>query len=136
MGRVAMDHGFDYNPETSKNNAKASGSMGLTAELLAIRNQISREDQDLFAYGSHQKAQAATVEGRFKDEIVPLEGHDDKGVPYLVENDEVIRGEGKLEDYSKLRPVFNSKGGTVTAGNSSAISDGASAVFSYERRKS
>ena len=138
MGHVAMDHGFDYNPETSKNNAKASGSMGLTAELLAIRNQISREDQDLFAYGSHQKAQAATAEGRFKDEIVPLEGHDDKGVPYLVENDEVIRGEGKLEDYAKLRPVFNPKGGTVTAGNSSAISDGASAVLvmSAERAKS
>ena len=138
MGHVAMDHGFDYNPETSKNNAKASGSMGLTAELLAIKNQISREDQDLFAYGSHQKAHAATVEGRFKDEIVALEGHDDKGVPYLVEDDEVIRGEGKLEDYAKLRPVFNPKGGTVTAGNSSAISDGASAVLvmSAERAKS
>ena len=137
MGHVPMTHGFDYNPETSKNNAKASGSMGLTAELLAIRNQISRKDQDQFAYESHQKAQAATTEGRFKDEIVPLEGHDEQGIPYLVETDEVIRAESSVEDLGKLRPVFNPQGGTVTAGNSSAISDGASAVLmmSAERAK-
>ena len=137
MGHVPMTHGFDYNPETSKNNAKASGSMGLTAELLAIRNQISRKDQDQFAYESHQKAQAATTEGRFKDEIVPLEGHDEQGIPCLVETDEVIRAESSVEDLGKLRPVFNPQGGTVTAGNSSAISDGASAVLmmSAERAK-
>lgn len=137
MGHVPMTHGFDYNPETSKNNAKASGSMGLTAELLAIRNQISRKDQDQFAYESHQRAHAATTEGRFKDEIVPLEGHDEQGVPYLVETDEVIRADSSVEDLGKLRPVFNPQGGTVTAGNSSAISDGASAVLmmSAERAK-
>ena len=137
MGHVPMTHGFDYNPETSINNAKASGSMGLTAELLAIRNQISRKDQDQFAYESHQRAHAATTEGRFKDEIVPLEGHDEQGVPYLVETDEVIRAESSVEDLGKLRPVFNPQGGTVTAGNSSAISDGASAVLmmSAERAK-
>ena len=137
MGHVPMTHGFDYNPETSKNNAKASGSMGLTAELLAIRNQISRQDQDQFAYNSHQKAHAATIEGRFKDEIVPLEGHDEQGIPYLLETDEVIRAESSVEDLGKLRPVFNPQGGTVTAGNSSAISDGASAVLmmSAERAK-
>ncbi|MDC0253696.1 acetyl-CoA C-acyltransferase FadA [Bacteriovoracales bacterium] len=137
MGHVPMTHGFDYNPETSINNAKASGSMGLTAELLAIRNQISRKDQDQFAYESHQRAHAATTEGRFKDEIVPLQGHDEQGVPYLLETDEVIRAESSVEDLGKLRPVFNPQGGTVTAGNSSAISDGASAVLmmSAERAK-
>ena len=129
MGHVAMTHGVDFNPGYSKVAAKASGSMGLTAELLGTMNKISREDQDKFALRSHKKAVAATKEGRFADEIIPIQGHDADGVPYMVTRDEVAREDANLDDLGKLRPIFNPAGGTVTAGNSSALSDGASCLL-------
>lgn len=129
MGHVAMTHGVDFNPGYSKVAAKASGSMGLTAEMLGTLHKISREDQDKFALRSHQKAVAATKEGRFADEIIPVQGHDEDGVPYMVAHDEVQREDASLEALGKLRPVFNPKGGSVTAGNSSALSDGASCLL-------
>lgn len=129
MGHVAMTHGVDFNPGYSKVAAKASGSMGLTAELLGTMNKISREDQDKFALRSHKRAVAATKEGRFNDEIIPIQGHDENGVPYMVKHDEVAREDANLESLGKLRPVFNPAGGTVTAGNSSALSDGASCLL-------
>lgn len=129
MGHVPMTHGVDFNPESSKVMAKAAGNMGLTAELLAQMHQIGREQQDEFALKSHQKAVAATKEGRFKEEIVPVLGHDQNGVPYMVTHDEVQREDANFEALSKLRPVFNPKGGTVTAGNASALSDGASCLL-------
>ena len=111
--------------------------MGLTAEMLGTMHKISREDQDKFALRSHQKAVAATKEGRFTAEIIPIQGHDDDGVPYMVRHDEVAREDASLDALSSLRPVFNPKGGTVTAGNSSALSDGASCllVMSEEKAK-
>jgi acetyl-CoA acyltransferase len=137
MGHVPMTHGVDFNPEFSKVAAKASGSMGLTAELLATMHGISREEQDKFALASHQKAIAATKSGRFNDEIIPIEGLDDNGVPYMVTNDEVAREDANVNDLGKLRAVFNPRGGSVTAGNSSALSDGASCllVMSEEKAK-
>lgn len=137
MGHVPMTHGVDFNPAFSMVAAKASGSMGLTAELLGTLHKIGREDQDKFALASHQKAKAATESGRFKDEIVPIEGLDADGVPMMVTKDEVYRDDASLEALLSLRPVFNPKGGTVTAGNSSALSDGASAllVMSEDRAK-
>lgn len=137
MGHVPMTHGVDFNPAFSKVAAKASGSMGLTAEMLATMHKVSREDQDKFALRSHQKAYEANKSGRFKDEIVPVEGHDENGVPYLVREDEVVRPDANLEALGSLRPVFNPKGGSVTAGNSSALSDGASCllVMSEEKAK-
>lgn len=129
MGHVPMTHGVDFNPESSKVMAKAAGNMGLTAELLAQMHQIGRDKQDEFALASHQKAVAATKEGRFKEEIVPVLGHDENGIPYMVTHDEVQREDANLEALSKLRPVFNPKGGTVTAGNASALSDGASCLL-------
>ncbi|MFK7872582.1 MAG: acetyl-CoA C-acyltransferase FadA [Oligoflexales bacterium] len=138
MGHVPMNHGLNPNPKASRYFAKASGMMGVTAELLARQHQISREDQDQFALQSHQRAASATTEGRFKNEIIPIEGHDAQGALIRVEHDEVIRAETTLEALSSLRPVFDPKGGSVTAGNSSAISDGASAllVMSHDRAKS
>jgi acetyl-CoA acyltransferase len=138
MGHVPMTHGVDWNPENSKNFAKASGSMGLTAEMLARLHKISREDQDQFALRSHKKAWEATTAGRFKKEILPMEGHDEFGALKLFDFDEVIRPETTLEALAQLKPAFDPKQGTVTAGNSSAISDGASAVIvmSRERAKS
>lgn len=129
MGHVPMTHGVDFNPGYSKVAAKASGSMGLTAEMLGTMYKVSREDQDNFALRSHQKAIAATKEGRFDAEIIPVMGHDEDGVPYMVKHDEVAREDASLESLLSLRPVFNPRGGTVTAGNSSALSDGASCLL-------
>jgi acetyl-CoA acyltransferase len=138
MGHVPMTHGLDFNPASSKYMAKAAGAMGLTAELLGKMHKISREEQDKFALRSHQKAHEATVKGRFKAEIVPLEGHDEAGALRLYDFDEVIREDASLEGLAKLKPAVDPRNGTVTAGNSSAISDGASGllVMSYERAKS
>ena len=129
MGHVAMTHGVDFNPGYSKVAAKASGAMGLTAEMLGLMHKISREDQDKFALRSHQRAIAATKSGKLSEEIIPIQGHDADGVPYMVKDDEVARADANLEALGKLRPVFNPRGGTVTAGNSSALSDGASCLL-------
>ena len=129
MGHVPMNHGVDFNPRFSKVAAKASGSMGLTAEMLGTIHKISREDQDKFALRSHKRAVAATKDGKFSSEIIPVEGHDENGVPYMVKYDEVAREDANLESLGKLRAAFNPRGGTVTAGNSSALSDGASCLL-------
>lgn len=137
MGHVGMMHGIDLNPAASKHYAKASNMMGLTAEMLGTMNGISREMQDQFGLASHQKAWAATLGGRFKNEIIGIEGHDANGFKQLCEIDEVIRQDASLEQLASLKPAFNPKGGTVTAGTSSALSDGASAMLlmSAERAK-
>jgi len=135
MGHVPMDHGMDPNPSTSKYSAKASGMMGLTAEMLSIQHKISREDQDAFALRSHKNASRATESKRFEKEIVPIEGHDEEGKLKLYTEDEVIRHDASMEGLAALRPVFNPVSGTVTAGNSSAISDGASAVLMMSAQK-
>lgn len=136
MGHLPIDHGVDPNPAWSKHFAKAAGVMGLTAEMLSLMNKISRQSQDEFALRSHQRAKEATVQGRFKNEIVPIEGHDENDFPILCETDEVIRGDASIEALSALKPVFHPQG-TVTAGNASAISDGAAAliVMSADRAK-
>ncbi len=137
MGHVGMMHGIDLNPAASKYYAKASNMMGLTAEMLGMMNGISRQMQDEMGLRSHQKAWDATVNGRFKNEIIGIEGHDADGFKVLCEIDEVIRQDASLEQLASLKPAFNPKGGTVTAGTSSALSDGASAmlVMSAERAK-
>jgi acetyl-CoA acyltransferase len=138
MGHVPMTHGIDSNPSASKFSAKAAGAMGLTAELLGKMHKISREDQDKFALRSHQKATEATQQGRFKNEITPIEGHDEQGALKSFDFDEVIRTDASYDALAKLKPAFDPRNGTVTAGNSSAISDGAAGllVMSYERAKS
>lgn len=128
MGHVPMDYNFDGNPELSLTTAKAAAMMGLTAEMLATAFQLPRAKQDEFALASHQKAAAALKNGGFKNEMIPVAGHDADGLPILVDFDEVVRANANIEDLGKLKPAFNPKG-SVTAGNSSAISDGASAVL-------
>ncbi len=138
MGHLPMTHGVDPNPAGSKYAAKAAGMMGITAEILAKMHGITRAAQDKFALRSHQKAHEATVQGRFRNEIVPMEGHDENGFSVVFDYDEVIREDTNLESLAALKPAFDPKNGTVTAGNSSAISDGASAllVMSLDRAKS
>ena len=135
MGHVGMMHGIDLNPENSKHMAKASNMMGLTAEMLGKMHGISRQQMDEFALRSHRLAWEATQEGRWKNEIVPVEGHDANGFKVLCEIDEVIRPQTTLETLGALRPVFDPKGGSVTAGTSSALSDGASAMLVMSAEK-
>jgi acetyl-CoA C-acetyltransferase len=110
--------------------------MGITAENLVERYDISRDDQDLFALESQQRATAAINEGRFKDEIVAVPVPQKKGDPKPVDTDEYPRADASMDSLSRLRPAFK-KNGTVTAGNASGINDGAAAlvVASAERAK-
>lgn len=135
MGHVPMNHGVDFHPGLAKNVAKAAGMMGLTAEMLGKVHGISREAQDEFGARSHRRAHAATLEGRFKNEILPTEGHTEDGTLKLYDYDEVIRPETTVETLSQLRPVFDPVNGTVTAGTSSALSDGASAMLVMSESK-
>ncbi|MEP3350881.1 MAG: acetyl-CoA C-acyltransferase FadA [Marinomonas sp.] len=135
MGHVGMMHGVDVNPALSKHMAKASMMMGVTAEMLGKMHGVSREAQDEFAVRSHRLAHEATLQGRFNNEIVALEGHDAEGNKILVEVDEVIRPETSMESLAGLKPVFMPKVGTVTAGTSSALSDGASAMLMMSAQK-
>ncbi|MFZ3185776.1 MAG: 3-ketoacyl-CoA thiolase [Pseudomonadales bacterium RIFCSPLOWO2_12_59_9] len=137
MGHVSMMHGVDPNPHMSLYAAKASGMMGLTAEMLGKMHGISRERQDAFGERSHRLAQKATVEGKFKDEIIPMQGYDENGFLKVFDYDETIRPETTLASLAALKPAFNPKGGTVTAGTSSQITDGASCmiVMSAQRAK-
>ena len=129
MGHVPMSHGVDFHPGLSRNVAKAAGMMGLTAEMLSRMHGISREMQDQFAARSHQRAWAATEAGHFKNEILPTNGHDSDGVLKRFDYDEVIRPETTVEGLAALKPAFDPVNGTVTAGSSSALSDGASAML-------
>jgi len=138
MGHLPIDYGIDINPALSRHAARAAASMGMTAELLARRHGISRREQDEFGARSQQRAHAAAVEGRFANEIIPVAGHDEHGGLRSCERDEVIRPDTTVEGLSELKPVFDPANGTVTAGTSSAISDGASAilVMSAQRARS
>ena len=129
MGHVPMNFNIDFHPGLAKHTARASGNMGMTAELLGKQNGITREMQDEFGARSHRRAHQAHLEGRWANEIVPIEGHDADGKLTLVSHDEVVRPDSTVEVMQGLRPVFDPVNGTVTAGTSSAISDGASAML-------
>ncbi|MFK7891593.1 MAG: acetyl-CoA C-acyltransferase FadA [Granulosicoccus sp.] len=129
MQHVPMLHGIDLNPSVSRYMAKASMMMGITAEMLARIHGVSRESQDEFALRSHQRAKAAADEGRFDREIVPVSGHDENGALLIIDKDEVIRADASLEALASLKPAFVPGSGSVTAGSSSAIADGASAML-------
>ena len=111
-------------------------SMGQTAENVAKERGISREDQDRFALASQQKWAAANKAGRFADELVPVEIPQRKGAPIVVGVDEHPRPETTLEQLAKLRPAFTQEAsGTVTAGNSSGVNDGAAAILLVEEKR-
>jgi acetyl-CoA acyltransferase len=134
-----MGNKLSYNPkifEKQESIGMAYG-MGLTAERVAEKWQVSREDQDAFALASHQKATAATNAGRFRDEISPyvvrthtpdLKSGTVKIIEKIVDVDEGPRSDVNFEGLAKLRPVFAAKG-SVTAGNASQMSDGAGAAI-------
>jgi acetyl-CoA acyltransferase len=116
--------------------------MGLTAENVAVQYKVSREDQDAFAFRSHQRAAAAVNSGKFDPELIPIDvelkelGSDGKPVlkKFTVKRDEGPRADTSLEALAKLKPAFK-EGGTVTAGNSSQVSDGAAGVVIMSSEK-
>ncbi len=104
-------------------------SLGETAEIVAEEFGVSRADQDAFALASQQRAAAASAAGHFAGEIVPVEIPQRKGPPVVVRDDEHPRPDTSAESLAGLRPAFRREGGTVTAGNSSGLNDGASALL-------
>lgn len=135
MGHIDMNQGVDPNPALGHSVAQAAGSMGLTAEYLSLLHGITREQMDVFGARSHIKAAEATEAGKFSREILARMGHDELGAPVMVKRDETIRADTTPEALSKLRPAFNPKGGTVTAGTSSQITDGASSMLVMSAEK-
>jgi len=129
------------NTDVALHNPDYYWGMGLTAEAVAKEYNIGREEQDLFAFNSHQKAIKAIAEGKFKDEIVPMtiqetyvdENGKKKNREFNVDTDEGPRADTSLEALAKLKPVFDAKG-VVTAGNSSQTSDGAAFVMVVSER--
>jgi acetyl-CoA acyltransferase len=129
------------NPKIAKEHADWYWGMGLTAEEVAKEYKVSREDQDVFSYTSHQKAINAIQSGKFKEEIVPVkveevyldENLKKKKREYTVDTDEGPRADTSVEALAKLKPVF-SQTGVVTAGNSSQMSDGAAFVIVMSER--
>ncbi|MGA1863283.1 acetyl-CoA C-acyltransferase [Deferribacter thermophilus] len=127
---------YSANPDLVSSWPETYASMGITAELVAEKYGISREEQDEFAYTSHMRAAAAIKEGKFKDEIIPVEVEhtavDEKNkvvkTKEVVDIDDGVRPGTTIEGLAKLKPVFRANG-TVTAGNSSQMTDGAAAVL-------
>ena len=130
FGRDAQMHDSSFgwrfiNPKMKE--LYGTDGMGQTAENLAVKYNITREDQDLFAFNSQRKASRAQESGRFKDEIVSVKIPQRKGDPIIFDKDEFIKTNTSLEVLAKLKPAFK-KNGTVTAGNASGLNDGAAAV--------
>lgn len=127
--------GYSPNPDLVANWPESYATMGITAEYVAERYNISREDQDAFAVSSHQKAAKAVKEGKFKNEIIPVEVEkcylkNGKLVKekIIVDIDDGVREDTTMESLAKLKPAFKTNG-TVTAGNASQMTDGAASVL-------
>jgi acetyl-CoA acyltransferase len=145
MHHIPMDAGIDLNPKLFTRTSKGALMMGITAEFLAQSQGISREVQDAFALASHQKATAAYRDGEagspaglFTHELIPIYGRDEAGNRILVDRDQCVRPDASMESLAALQPAFMPGMGTVTAGNSSPLNDGAAALLlmSEERAKS
>ena len=145
MHHIPMDAGIDLNPKLFTRTSKGALMMGITAEFLAQTQGIGRVEQDEFALASHQKAtaaynngDAASAAGAFADELIPVWGRDEAGSRILVERDQCVRPDASIEALAALQPAFMPGMGTVTAGNSSPLNDGAAAllIMSEDRARS
>lgn len=135
MQHVPMDHGLDLNPKLFHRTSQAALHMGITAEFLAQTQGISRADQDNFALSSHQKSANAQQQGAFKSEMISLTGSDEEGNLILVDHDQCVRSDTSIDALAALAPAFMPKGGTITAGNSSPLNDGAAAMLVMSAEK-
>lgn len=129
MLHVGIESPDDVNPDVFEVTDKNALNMGWTAEYLARAAGVSRQEQDEFALRSHRLANAAQEAGEFRREIVPVAGHDRKGQPITIDADQCIRPDTSLEQLSQLQPAFLPAEGTVTAGNSAPLNDGAAAML-------
>lgn len=129
MGHLPMTGGLEIHPRLAAVTSKAALQMGLTAEFLAQSQNISRPDQDAFALRSHQRAAAAYARGDFAAEFVPVWGHSEAGERRLIDRDQSVRPDASLEKLAALPPAFVPVSGSVTAGNSSPLNDGAAALL-------
>ncbi len=129
MHHIPMDASLDLNPKMFRRTSKGALLMGVTAEFLAQMNGISREQQDAFALASHQNAAANQASGAFQNEIIHIWGHDEDGNRILVDTDQCVRPDTSAEALAALKPAFMPGMGTVTAGNSSPLNDGAAAML-------
>lgn len=127
MGHGELEDGLI----TALSDPMTRDHMGITAENIAAKYGITREEQDEYAYGSQMKAAKAQREGKFKDEIIPLEVRVSKKETKIFDQDEFVRADSTIEKLAKLRPAFK-KDGTVTAGNASGINDCGAAVVVME----
>ena len=136
---VVRELGYPFGPRMMARYAEKGGlvSQGIGAEMIADQWGISREELDAFSVRSHQRAARATAEGRFENEITPVAIRDDEGhdTEELLTADEGIRPDSTVETLAKLKPAFKPEGGKITAGNSSQITDGASAVLIMSEEK-
>jgi acetyl-CoA acetyltransferase family protein len=128
MSRVKMGQNNAIHPGLNDHHNIAALQMGITAEEVAERYDVSRETQDEYAAQSQQRAVAATEEGRFDDEIVAIDGHDDEGNEIVVKKDEGLRPGTTAEKLAELPTVFQADG-TVSPGNASQTTDGAAALL-------
>ncbi len=135
MHHVPMDASLDLNPKLFHYTSMGALNMGVTAEFLAQSGGISRADQDAFALASHTKAAAAQAAGEFRGEMVPIWGRDGAGRRILVDADQCVRPDANAEALAALKPAFMPGLGTVTAGNSSPLSDGAAAMLVMSESK-
>jgi acetyl-CoA acyltransferase len=135
MHHLPMDFNLDLNAKLFQRTSKGALLMGVTAEFLAQTQGISREDQDAFALRSHENAAAAQKKGEFAAEIVPVYGRDEEGNRILATSDQCVRTDASLEALAALEPAFMPKFGTVTAGNSSPLNDGAAALLLMSEEK-
>ncbi|HEV3138195.1 MAG TPA: acetyl-CoA C-acyltransferase FadA [Pirellulales bacterium] len=135
MQHIPMDAGIDLNPKLFHRTSKGALSMGVTAEFLAQTQGISREEQDRFALRSHRLAAAAQSNGEFKREMLPVWGRDEAGNRILVDRDQCVRPDATMESLAALKPAFMPGLGTVTAGNSSPLNDGAAALLVMSEEK-
>lgn len=133
-GRLGHRQSIDMMLSDGLTDAFSQEHMGITAENIAEKYQISREQQDEFAASSQQKAAKAIEAGRFKEEIVPISIPQRKGDPIVITTDEGVRPDTTKADLAKLRPAFK-KEGSVTAGNASGLNDGAAIVVMMSKEK-
>ena len=136
---VVRELGYPFGPRMMARYAPKGGlvGQGIGAEMIADQWGISRDDLDAFSAQSHQRAARATAEGRFENELVPVAIRNDEGkdTDERITTDEGIRPDSTVETLAKLKPAFKPEGGKVTAGNSSQITDGASAVLVMSEEK-
>ncbi len=136
---IVKDLGFPFGPRMMKRYEEHGGlvNQGISAEMIADQWGLSREDLDEFSVRSHLLAARATTEGRFENEIIPLHVRDDEGrdTDEVFAADEGIRPDSSVEVLAGLKPAYKPEGGKITAGNSSQITDGASAVLIMSEEK-